>query len=106
MKFRIRGYVSSKVTSGRGLFIYPIAGEVVYDAANKAFRYEFTIKNEGPTGVYISKAESTLVNVIMDYEKNVTPGRPVKFTATVPLSQAKTGTHQIILQMHLPFEIQ
>lgn len=106
MKFRIRGYVSSKVTSGRGLTIYPIAGEVVYDAASKAFRYEFTLKNEGPTGVYIGKAESTLDNVTMDYEKNLTPGKPVKFTATVPLGQAKTGTHYIILQMGLPFEIQ
>lgn len=106
LKVRIRGYVSDKVTSGRSLSIYPLIGEVVYDAASKSFRYEFTIKNEGSTGVYIGKAESNLDNVSMDYEKFVNPGKPVKFTATVPLRHAKTGTHQIILELHLPFEIQ
>lgn len=50
--------------------------------------------------------ESNLDNVTLDYEKNVSPGKPVKFTATVPLSHAKNGTHYIILQMRLPLDIQ
>lgn len=106
MRVRIRGYVTSKETSGRGLSIYPIAGQAVFDVIAKVYRYEFTIKNDGPTGVFIEQAESDLANVKLDYEKNVYPGKPVKFTATVPLSQVKNGLHHITLQVQLPFEFQ
>lgn len=103
LEFRIKGYVSDTKVSGRGLSIYPLAGDTVYDVVNKVYRYEFSIKNEGPESIYLPGAEVDLQQVKLDYKKFISSGETMKFTATVPLNQATSGMHYIILQVRLPF---
>lgn len=106
LEFRIKGYVSKEGISSRALSIYPIMGEVVYDVIKKVYRYEFTMKNEGPVSVHIAGAESDLEHTRLEYDEFVSSGKQINFTATVPLNHAKQGTHHITLQLRLPFEIQ
>lgn len=103
LSVQLRGYVVPRQESRHGLLISPVGKKATYDVAEKVYRYDFVLRNQGEHRVGIAAGPVTLPGLRLDLPTILEPGEERAASAVLPLSPAG-GTME--LRITLPFIIQ
>ncbi len=106
LEVQLKGQVLREYVTERAISIYPPGGNASYDVVAKAYRFDFTVSNNGPHVIELPMIECSIQGTKRSMPHFVQPGESVKASVIFPNGPAAAPNNgYIFLQLAIPVEL-